>query len=192
MAKKEVKTVVDVVNVVKDLTLDQVLDLILNDENPKAVELKDAYSTYDPEKEPVIMKGCKQLVEMGINKEVIVFAVTWNHRKCFLRAKELVTEQATKAGMPLDIYITKVLQPELAKFEAIDKAISAVKYAFNYLKPRPGKEKDIMINVSIEKKVRIISQRKLAELKTSFADDKEALRKAIIENSTEPTTTEIF
>lgn len=189
MAKKEKNAAENVVVENAVNTVEKVLNEIL--ENKKEVDVKEAYSTYDPEKEPKIMLGCQVLLKLGVHPGLVALAAAWNHRKLFSDVKIALTDEASKLGKPLDIHLND-LRTEIEGYDAMQSAISQIKYAINYLKPREGKAKDVMVNVSINGELRVIGTRMLVELKTKFANDREALRAAILENSTSQNVVEDF
>jgi len=180
MAKKEKNAAENNVKNNVENRVENVLREIL--ENGKQVDPKEAYSTFDPEKEPKIMLGCSTLLTLGTHPGLVALAAAWNHRKLFAEVKAELTDEAASQGKPLDIYLSE-LRSEIEGYDAMQSAISQIKYAINYLKPREGKEKDTMVNVSINGELRTISARKLVALKTKFANDREALRASILENS---------
>lgn len=161
-------------------------------ENELVIVKGNTYSNYKEETEPDIQNSLKSLGRIldvinpkdANNDIAILMGKYWNDRETFAVIKKEAEERAAKEGIPFDIYMETKIRPIIEKVDTA-LAVSRIKYALNYLKPREGKAKVQMQQIIIDKKVYEISDRKYHEIKTLFAGDKDAIKKALLKEATE-------
>lgn len=162
---------------------------------PFELKEENVYSATAPEKpedEQVIIEGMDILkAEFGISSTLHIIGKHWNDRPVFRRAVELIKEEAAKTGKTYDDYLNEVLRPEVEKLDKMQKGLSRLKYALNYMKSRPGKEKDSISPIKmLDGTQRMISLRTFTKLKADYEQhkDKDRFTAEIIANSTESAT----
>lgn len=122
------------------------------------------------EAEKELKKIALEFAEYGaLDAITIALAVSWNRRDDFHAIRKIVRKYTINE---FDYY-----RERYAELMELSALFSRIKTTQNYLRPRIGEKK---MKVKIDGGTYTIHERKLFELKKAYKDNKEELRKAIL------------
>jgi len=139
-------------------------------------------SKYDSDREREIIEGLKEIVDLGIeiNPLMILLAKWWEVKPARAEIKKLIDAEAEAKGMDKVTYLQDEIGAQVQKLSNIGEAISRLKYAKTYFKPRGDyKAKLPKKQLSIDGKMYQINVADFNRLKDEHGD-KKALKKAIL------------
>lgn len=143
---------------------------------------------YDEAREPKVQDGLKTIQELlgeKIHPLILLLGKWWEVKPARTAIKKMIDEEAAKNNQPDDVFLQVILRENVDKVASLSQATDRLKYAITYFKPRAGvSSKDVFKMMSINGETYNVSLKLLAKAKEDFADDKEALKNFVIENST--------
>jgi hypothetical protein len=159
----------------------------LTNENPMDyLSSETASSKFDEDREKKIQAGLPTVSDLklngvSINPLLMLLAKWWEIKPARAAIKKLIDAEADLKGIDTAVYLQVNLGKEVDAFAEMQSAIDRIRYAKTYFKPRkPLSDRVITKLLSIDGIVYVVPVAQLEEAKTTFANDKEALKSAII------------
>lgn len=139
------------------------------------------------DREPSVQAGLQVMNKISgesINSLLLLLGAWWENKEARKVIKRAIDDEARSKGMSEVEYLQQELRDQFRPFEALQDAVERLKYAITYFKPRPGKEKETYIRITIDEQIWIAPQSKVTEFKQLYGHDRETLIEKIKEVST--------
>ena len=138
-----------------------------------------------PEREQKIQRGIKFAKELGIEINPLLnkLATWWEVKPARAEIKKAIDAEADAKGALRNDYLQTTLRAEVEKLDSLISMVERMKYAITFFKPRMNsKAKGKLLTVKIDGEVILIYEKVLTNIKMEFANDKVAMKQAILDN----------
>ena len=146
------------------------------------------YSNFKEDKEPEVQESLKVLANFEVRPgetlpaAIICLGKFWNDRETFREVVKQIRTQAELAGKDPDEFLQVELRKDLDILSEVQKGISRVREALNYLRPRENKPaaKGKMVSISIDGKVYQVRENLKNALVEQYKNDKAKLKEELL------------
>lgn len=160
-----------------ELTNDKILELV-------ETQTKERYSNWGADRtikdEENELKGLDLI--KGVDPRFIRLNKAWHNRPLYREIYKEIKEELEAQGIDIVDWMQTTVRPQVEENDMalIIKALSRMKYALNYHKPREGQtRKANLITIKIDGKLYQVDKLKLSELKTTITNRDELKAKLI-------------
>lgn len=171
----------------------------LENNNPEDFHFGENISPkYEKESEASIKRGLDELAKLAehgvkINPLMLLLGRWWEVKSARAEIRKMLAEEGEKKGQSKDVYLeVEIGQNQIDVLADMQAAIGRLRYARTFYKPRTGlSTKVITQDVKIDGKMYKVATADLLHAKTTWPDDKDAIKEYVLSVATEVEVTAI-